>query len=651
MSMCSMGGVRCIAFPWAIRDILKLMSKLSPLFAGMLLVIMALMMLATIGQDSITTDEAPHITAGYSYLAFQDYRINPEHPPLVKDLAALPIYIQERLGLWQVNFPLQHSSWTTNVNDQWTLGPQFLSFSGNDSERIIWWGRLAPVIITLILGVFVYVWTQKLFGPTAALFALTLYAFSPEFLAHGRLVTTDVPAAAMFFIATFFYIRFLRAQTKKNFLIAGVVLGVAQLTKFSLFIIWPYLGILAVMWMIAKDPPLNLFSFQFIKKLARYTLQLCGIAAVAYIVLLPVYQFHVVNYPAELQIRDIDYILTGPGLAPVHDALVWMADKPVLRAWGQYLFGLTMVFLRVGGGNTTYFFGEISNIAWREYFPLVFAIKVPLALLVFLALSLMLAIKAWWRQLCIVYRAFPTLGGKLHGWWQTKRDLVTEHFDEVAMLTFIFIYWAASMTGNLNIGVRHVLPTVPFLYILIAGQVHRWIHANGVVLPENPLRAFLHLTASLFKKSLKAVVVILLIVWYMSAAILVYPHYIAYFNELVGGPEHGYKYVVDSNLDWGQDARRLARFVDERGIDKIKVAYFGGSQIQKYLGSAYEELAWNGGRQEGWIAISATLLQGGRGIPAKGFDQNTTNYMWLNEYEPVAKIGYSIFVYYIPPLQ
>lgn len=612
---------------------------------------MALLMLATLGQDSITTDEAPHITAGYSYLAFQDFRINPEHPPLVKDLAALPIYIQEKLGLWQVDFPLRHPSWTTNVNDQWTLAPQFLSFSGNDSERIIWWGRLAPTMITLILGMFLFVWARKLFDATAALFALALFVFSPEFLAHGRLVTTDVPAAAMFFIATFFYVRYLRAQTTRNFFIAAAMLAIAQLTKFSLFIIWPYLGILAVMWIIAKDSPLNLISFQFIKKLTRYALQLTGIAAVAYIILLPAYQFHVINYPPELQIRDINHTLNEPRLAPIHDALVWMADKPVLRAWGQYLFGLTMVFLRVGGGNTTYFLGEIASTAWREYFPIVFAIKVPAALLVFLALAALLAAKAWWRQFLIVHRAFTGFGGKLRGWWQMKREIIAEHFDEMAMLIFIFIYWAASIAGNLNIGVRHVLPTFPFLYLLIAGQLHRWVHANGIALPENPFRAFFVLAGSLVRKSLKTTAIVLLFIWYVSAVVRIYPYYIAHFNELVGGPEQGYKYVVDSNLDWGQDARRLAAFAEERGIEKIKVAYFGGSQIQKYLGSRYEELIGNGGRQEGWIAISATLLQGGRGMQAKGFDQSTTHYMWLNNFEPVTKIGYSIFVYYIPPQQ
>ncbi|MEK7609244.1 MAG: hypothetical protein AAB476_02085, partial [Patescibacteria group bacterium] len=81
-------------------------------------------------------------------------------------------------------------------------------------------------------------------------------------------------------------------------------------------------------------------------------------------------------------------------------------------------------------------------------------------------------------------------------------------------------------------------------------------------------------------------------------------------------------------------------------IDKIKLDYFGGGNPEYYLGDKYEKLdAGNLGQRHGWLAVSATLLQNGRARAAKGFDQNTSYYRWLDKYEPVAKIGYSIFVY------
>jgi len=123
----------------------------------------------------------------------------------------------------------------------------------------------------------------------------------------------------------------------------------------------------------------------------------------------------------------------------------------------------------------------------------------------------------------------------------------------------------------------------------------------------------------------------------------------AYFNALAGGPDNGYKYVVDSNLDWGQDLKRLATYIKKNGIENIKLDYFGGGSPSYYLKNKYEKLdPYNKDQRNGWIAVSATLLQNGRGIATKGFQGSTTHYTWLNQYKPIAKAGYSIFIYYIP---
>jgi len=121
---------------------------------------------------------------------------------------------------------------------------------------------------------------------------------------------------------------------------------------------------------------------------------------------------------------------------------------------------------------------------------------------------------------------------------------------------------------------------------------------------------------------------------------------------LVGGPDKGYIYVTDSNLDWGQNLKRLKNWVDKNNIDKIYVDYFGGTDVKYYLKEKFEP--WWGSRNPNelprgsYLAVSATFLQGGRGEPVPGFDQPTGYYNWLNQYSPVAKIGYSIFVYRIP---
>lgn len=142
------------------------------------------------------------------------------------------------------------------------------------------------------------------------------------------------------------------------------------------------------------------------------------------------------------------------------------------------------------------------------------------------------------------------------------------------------------------------------------------------------------------KNAGKAIVIAVLLVWYVLSFAGVYPHFIAYFNEFAGGPANGYKYVADSNLDWGQDLRRLAKFVEAKNIDHIKVDYFGGGDVKYYLGDTAEIWHADNGETTGWLAVSATFLQTSRAYP-------WASYAWLDQHEPIAKIGFSIFVYNI----
>jgi len=142
--------------------------------------------------------------------------------------------------------------------------------------------------------------------------------------------------------------------------------------------------------------------------------------------------------------------------------------------------------------------------------------------------------------------------------------------------------------------------------------------------------------------------------WYALGSVLVYPHFLAYFNELAGGPEGGWRYLADSNIDWGQDAVLLQRYLDAQGVDRIKLAWFGESRPE-YYGVDYEPLpAWPPNRENvtartfspvapapGVYAISATNLQGVL------LDDHDT-YAWFRHREPVDKIGYSVFVYRVP---
>jgi len=560
---------------------------------------------------SLTMDEKAHIPSGYSYLAFQDYRLNPEHPPLAKDLAALPLLFLN------LNFPVSHHCWTTDVNGQWDCGYQFLFNSGNNPDQIIFWARLPMMFLLLLLGWFIFFWARRLGGNKPALLALTLFSFSPTLLAHGRLVTTDIAAAFGFLIAIFFWLKFLKKPSAKNVFIAGVVLGIALCLKFSLALLFPLLAIVTLVW--AFIGPKTLPSR------TRHTLKYIGLSIIAGIVALviiiwPIYYFHTVNYPIDRQTNDMKSILASNNF-PFKDLFIKSAGNPILRPVSQYMLGLLMATQRVEGGNTVYFLGQVSGQAWKHYFPLMYLLKVPLAFHIFTLLTLFLWLLAIRKSK--LFSSFKKFGKKLKDW-------LIQYPAEFSLLTLLAVYWTTSIFGNLNIGVRHILPVLPAMYILVSA-------------------AFFRLTERMKKRQKKAVYVFvaILVVWYAASSLMAFPYYLSYYNELVGGSKNGYKYAVDSNYDWGQDLKRLADFVEQKNIQKIKIAYFGGDSPEYRLGNKREELDVGKPNQKGWIAISATLLQQGRAKPAPGYNQDTTYLNWLNNYQPVARAGNSIFIYHI----
>ena len=583
------------------------MSKqLTNFLAVLLLTFMFSLAILSMAGDSLTMDEVAHLPAGYSYLTQKDMRLNPEHPPLMKDLAAFPL-----LFIKNIKFPSEIPAWKDDINGQWAFGYHFLYHMGNPADKMIFWARIPMILLLILLGFFIFKWARELFGNKVALLALFFFSFSPTFLAHGRLVTTDVAASFGFFIGIYYFLRALENPTKKNIIFGGLAFGIAQLLKFSVILLVPLFIFLALIWWwVNKESHKNKKNFlQPLKILALIFL-------IGFLLVWSFYIYHIWGYLPERQVRDTKFLLSSFGFRPAADFVIFLADKPILRAFGQYLLGLLMVFQRAAGGHTTYFLGEVGAAGWKHYFPIVYAIKIPLAFHILTIVALCFA--AFEIKKPFFQRTFF----RLKNW--TKNN-----FPEVACLSFIALYWAVSLRSNLNIGVRHLLPAFPFTMLLVAREIGK-------------------LTANL-KKFL--IVLLLLLIWQAISVISIYPHFLAYFNELVA-PNQGYLYTVNSNLDWGQDLRRLNDWVEKNNIEKIYVDYFGGGDAKYYLKEKFAP--WWGTRSPdefpkgNYLAVSVTFLQGGRGLPIAGFDQPTGYYLWLYQYEPpIAKIGYSIFIYHI----
>jgi 4-amino-4-deoxy-L-arabinose transferase-like glycosyltransferase len=251
-----------------------------------------------------------------------------------------------------------------------------------------------------------------------------------------------------------------------------------------------------------------------------------------------------------------------------------------------YLPGLQDVMNHYSGGHEAYLFGEISRNGWWYYFPAAFALKSPVG---FLALIAIAAGVALWK------RPKPS-------------------FDALLLLVPASIYLALSLHSNLDLGLRHLLPVYPMLCILVAIAVIR--HAP---------------------KWLTGACLVLLIIESCS----IFPNYLAFFNALCGGPSQGPRYLLDSNIDWGQDTKKLKAWLEPRNIHNVCGIYFGLAMPAHY-GIEGTLLP---GNDETQARAELDCVAMASVTPLYGLYVPNDKYRWLREHVPVAKIGYSIYVY------
>lgn len=598
-------------------------------------------------QESTTMDEQAHIPSAYTYVKYNDMRLNPEHPPLFKDLAGIP------LQFLNVKFPIGDPGWTNGINEQWTLGNKFIH--SNDAEAITFWSRFPIILVALLLGFFIYKWTRELAGAAAGLLALVLYAFDPNILGHNHYVTTDIGIAAFIFISFYYFIKFIKNPSWKNTILAGIFLGLAELAKFSAVLLFPFFTLIIVIYAIFKKNPAfeNTAVFKYkLKKFGEYVWKYAVIVAICFVLIWILYQCNTFNMPAE-KVQDVARTVFGDqGVGKIAKSVViGMSQLPLLKGLSEYFLGVFMVFVRVEGGNTYYFFGHVSNQATPWYFPAVFILKETIP---FLFLILFASFYAFYQVIKNILmktcHSDPAGAGEesrnkktgcsttgfLAALGMTARHYLQTGVTYYAMLGFILLYSYLSITGNLNIGFRHLFPILPFAYVLAAKKTFDFLKS---IKTEQTLK-----TAK--------IILMVIVAWIILEPVIFFPSYISYFNEFAGGPKNGYQYVADSNLDWGQDLKRLRNWVDdyniknpENPVDEINIDYFGGSNPAYYFGDKF--IPWHGeyGYTKGWIAVSATFIQESIHKQKKTGEKS---YQWLLNYRPFARIGDSIFVYYIP---
>jgi 4-amino-4-deoxy-L-arabinose transferase-like glycosyltransferase len=557
------------------------------LVAGLLLVLMAVLAGGAALRESVTIDEVAHIGAGVSYLQKLDLRMNPEHPPLPKVLAALPLVCRG------VRADYSHISWTTSEKflpaflGQWVFGDWLLE-RWNDPKSVLLWARLPMLLVTLALGCAVYLYARRLGGAWGGLLCLSVYVSTPAFLAFGPLVHTDLAVTLFSLLALWTFAEMWQQPNRRNVVLFGLSLAGALLSKFTagvLFVAFVAFA-LSLRWRgLPGQPGSKTELRQWRRARRRATLRGILYAGLAVYVFYFVFSWH-------QSTSALERLGTGPAALFLRRILM----PPLL-----YLGGVLWVV--ASGRRGTFILGHAYPHAVWFYFPVVFVLKSSLGFLALLLLAAAMGISRKVRGETSV-AVIPTQFA-LH--WRV-------------LWVSLLVFTGVCLLSPLDISIRHFSVPLVLLVMLLAPlpRMLAGLQWRPVALAG---------TAT----------VVALAVSCLFTALHAYPYYLPYINALSFG-RPTYALVNDSNVDWNQGFPEVRRFAEQQGLQEIPLDQYGFSGVTAFVPQAYP---WNcqtptqeiAGK---WVTLSAANLLEAR------------NCAWLLRYPHEALAGGSMYAVRLP---
>jgi 4-amino-4-deoxy-L-arabinose transferase-like glycosyltransferase len=513
-----------------------------------LLALMALQMLSVVWQKSITVDEVVMIPAAYYHLAAANCQLVHEHPPLVKILAGVPLLFLQP----DENDPAKLGHAPDSPVGKWTYCERFWEDNPQLFESVSFWARVPMIALSVLTGVLLFAFTRDLFGTASAVLAVALYTLEPTLLAHGRVVQTDVAASFGYLLVFYALHKYLGAPTVKRALLLGAAGGLACLTKFSMLMVAPVVGVvfLAHFWRAPRAEGSR-------RVVAAHA---CATALTALLVINAAYFF---DHRA-LGYEGVKWVNEGAGENPEPVVRAVEAVSYVLPT--DFVLGVLWQFWHNRAGHNAGLLGMYSPKGWWYYFPVAFSLK---ATLPFLLLSL------------------AALG------WGAYELLKRRDRRFLLPLAAFAVYAAVSMAGALNLGIRYFLPGYMFLFMLGGALLARLWEARRA---RRVGRA-------------GAVVAAGLLAWVCVEAVRAYPDHTTYMSQLAYARPHWW-YLSDSNVEWGDDTRALAEYLRAKGETKVRAMFLGGFLTLHHYGVDYlDALATPPGATH-YTAVGASFLNG-----------------------------------------
>lgn len=534
-------------------------------------------------------DEMAHLPSGLAHWQLGNFDLYRVNPPLMRMIASIPLLLIEPETDW---------TWFTDGaydRPEFQIGRRFLQVNGYNSFWYFTVCRWAQIPVSIFGGWICYCWARDLFGKSSGFIALLLWCMCPNVLAWGATITPDLGAAAFGVAAVYTFWCWLKRPNWKSALIAGFVLGLAELSKSTWIVLFPLFPTLWVSWRYcvraldaAKPPPLQL----------------------AIILLIALYLLNF-GYGFEHSCQRVDqftfisrtlggenaHVLPGNRLRDT-----WFAGIPVPLP-ANYLKGIDVQKYDFEKEKWSYLRGEQKLGGWYHYYVYALVVKTPLGAIIVFGFAIILML----------------LQGKYSSAFRNEVTL---------LLPAIVVLGLVSSQTGFNRYLRYILPAAPFLYIFASRA--------GKVFEEKPR----------LPKALCAACVVA----FLLGSLSIFPHSMSYFNLAAGGPLSGPKHLLDANVDWGQDLLQLKRFVKGRPhIAPVHFAYFGCAD-PKVAGFSFESLQVpeNGegvsNLKSGWYAISVNHVFGYR-----HYENDKPTLVRFQRFAPNAMAGYSIYLYHVTP--
>jgi len=553
-----------------------------------ILILHALMLGWSAFTHSPLVDEPAHLVSGLSHwkhFSFDLYRVN---PPLVRSIAVFPLYISQHEVDWK--------SYTDNPcnRTEFAVGFDFLRINARNFHILLFTSRLFCIPFSLLGALICYFWAREVFGNVSGLMAFLLWCFSPMVLAFGYTIMPDVACAALGATACYFFWKWIKTPTWNLAILLGVVLGIAELTKFTLLVFYPIwtliLGI--TIFLNRKHNAYQYVSVQIKQFVSIFVLSLFVIN---------------IGYGFEgsfTQLKNYDFVSrslcgntkwnyeTGFTVTGNRFRGYLLGEIPVPLP-ANFVMGIDVQKKDFELGYPSYFWGEWSNEGWYQYYIVGLLIKEPLG---------------FW---CLFVYALIFSGIS-----QINRS----SFVNEMMLFFpiIVLLVLVSSQTRLNHHLRYVIPIFPFLFISISriGNIFY------------------------YKERVNKVVIALLLMWSLISSLSFYPHSQAHFNELIGSHRNAPKYLLGSNIDWGQNMLYLSKWLKEHSNARPFHCYYKSlyqnDQVNIIDGDVYFDMQPPNEPEPGWFALGVNEIY-----------EMSKQCEYFKQFEPVNIIGYSVYIYHI----